>query len=132
MENENRSLDLTEVLSKIHKQAVLVGGPHDGKRAPLPPLIYGDEHPRYICQPGRPFDETWYHYRHTTDTTYVYTDHCNTLPAWPHNPQETPDEQERSVPERWLFGASATVVLGASALAVGFTLSYILSALGLA
>jgi hypothetical protein len=121
----NRSLDLTELLSRIHKQAVLVGGPHDGKRAPLPPIIYDTEHPKYLCQPGRSNDQTWYHYQLETNTTYVYVDHCNTLPGHSHNPDEIPDEQERSIPERWLFAASALVVLLASTIAVGFVIGYL-------
>lgn len=111
--DDNRSLDITDLLSRIHRQAVLVGGPHDGKRAPLPPMIYG-EHPQYLCQPGRPGDQTYYHYRLTSDTTYVYVDHCNTLAEGPHNPGDIPDEEERSTSQRILFVAVLTVVLACS------------------
>jgi hypothetical protein len=113
---DNRSLELSDVLSRIHKQAQLVGGPHDGKRAPLPPLIQDGEHPHYLCQPGRYNDQTWYHYQLDHDTVYIYKDHCNTLTDFPHSPDEIKDEQERSIPERWLFAASTLVVLSISGL----------------
>lgn len=125
--NNDRSLDLTELLSKIHKQAVLVGGPHDGKRAPLPPMIYEGEHPLYLCQPGRPFDQTYYHYRLLGDTTYVYVDHCDTLPGFPHRPDEIEDEQERNVTNRILFAACLLIVVGWSAITVGLIIWYLLS-----
>ena len=112
--DDNRSLDLSDVLSRLHKQAQLVGGPHDGKRAPLPPIIHGNEHPQFLCQPGRFNDQTWYHYQLDHDTVYVYQDHCNTLNGNPHSPDETPDELERTVPERWLFAISALTVLAVS------------------
>lgn len=127
----NHSLDLSDVLSRIHKQAQLVGGPHDGKRAPLPPLIQAGEHPQYLCQPGRFNDQTWYHYQLDHDTVYVYKDHCNTLTGFPHSPEDVEDEQERSTPERWLFAISALVVLGLSALptlyAAGQLISFLTS-----
>lgn len=127
MENDiNRSLDLSEVLSRIHKQAVLIGGPHDGKRAPLPPLIYDNDHPKYLCQPGRHGDQTWYHYQLSHDTCYIYVDHCDTLPAGPHHPDriEWEEERDRTKAGKLLFLSSAAVIVACSAFAMGNLIGY--------
>lgn len=118
--DDNRSLDLSDILARINKQAVLIGGPHDGTRAPLPPVIYHNEHPQYLCQPGRPHDATYYHYRLTTDTNYVYVDHCETLPGFSHHPDYIEQEQERDAQgsERLLFLCVAAIVCFFSALAM--------------
>jgi hypothetical protein len=125
--DSNRSLDISELMSRIHKQAVLVGGPHDGKRAPLPPVIWGDEHPRYLCQPGRHHDQTYYHYNLAGDTTYVYVDHCDTLPNFAHRPDEIAEEEERQAGTRMLFLACLAIVVGFTAIIAGLFLRELIS-----
>lgn len=77
-EDVNRSLDLSELLSRVSRQAVLQGGPYSGRLAPIP-VLAGQEYPRFLCQPGFGYDATMYHYVWVYRNIYVYFDHCSTV-----------------------------------------------------
>ena len=115
----NRSLDLTGILAHIHRQATLYGGPYNEERAPLP--VQNEAcYPKFLCQPGRGGDLTWYHYARAYGNTYVYQDHCYAVS--PHQPPVNDQEEYEEVDNSAGVIVRATTIaalLGTSAMIMG-------------
>lgn len=122
----NRSLDLTGILARIHRQATLFGGPYNEQRAPLP--VQNEVcYPKFLCQPGREGDLTWYHYARAYGNVYVYQDHCYAVS--PHQPPVDGQELCEEVDDSTGIAVRAAVItalLGTSAAIMGVIIGMII------
>jgi hypothetical protein len=115
MQNDdvNRSLDLSEILARSSRQALLQGGPRSGRLSSIPVLV-GQEWPGYVCQPGLSGDVTMYHYVHVGQNVYQYLDHCSTVGFAAHHNDDLVAEVEH-----WQAGSWSPVLVVLAALVLG-------------